>query len=248
MTPSATLWTSRAIHGVSAARRRPARYGLCMAHYSVQMSGKLFGDIWCCTLHMASAIPIPDWLRDEIPGPDDPDSVVQDIGRDIKAWWLRPISGISNAATLDLIKVAEIDPDSKKYVGDAREVVFTPGVQGTQDYAAPQNTIAISLLTGLRKGAAARGRIYPPTGDLAVQADGHLGEAQITAICQSAKQLLEDLGNAPGMDAGSLRVVVLGKGGVARKVTEVAVGNVADTQRRRRNALRESYVRLPVSS
>lgn len=110
---------------------------------------------------------------------------------------------------------------------------------GTAIHPLPTSMVA-SLRTG-RAGRRYRGRSYWPALGLTVDASGKFTSTDTTAVPQRFKDLflaIEDAWPA----TGAIELVVASK--VANEVTPVtsiSVGNVPDTQRRRRDGLIEAY-------
>lgn len=105
----------------------------------------------------------------------------------------------------------------------------------------PQNSVCVSLQTPVR-GRHGRGRIYlpvPPSGSL----DG-VGEVSTVArgqIVAATAAMLEDLSvTSPLPENPNVEVIVTGAPWTKYgRVDEISVGNIVDTQRRRRNQLPE---------
>ena len=205
-----------------------------MAVFRLDFGGPLYADIWQCTLHMEGT------------GMPTADAALDDLVKDLSTWMVA--SSSASSAALAWVKFNEIDPISRRYKSatDTYERILTTPVKGTvEGNGMPQQTLCISLLTGAKRGLAARGRFYPPATIASLGADGTVNQNSVVAIATAARTLITNLNNWPGTDTpigGS--VVVLGGNGVTRPVTAVSVGNVMDTQRRRRSKLRESYTTL----
>ena len=205
-----------------------------MAVYRLDFGGPLYSDIWQCTLHMEGvAMPTAD-------------AALDDLVQDLSTWMAASKS--ANTASLAWVKFNEIDPVSRRYKSatDTHERILTTPVRGGVEGAGmPQQTLCISLLTGAKRGLASRGRFYPPATIASLGADGTVNPNAVEAIATAARTLITNLNNWPGADTPfNGQVVVLGGNGVTRNVTAVSVGNVMDTQRRRRNKLRERYTTL----
>lgn len=115
----------------------------------------------------------------------------------------------------------------------------TPGV--------PQLAIAVSHLTARQRGPASRGRHYVPTGPGTVDSTtGRMSSTIANEAVNAAATFFTNLNNAAGIDLPGGPVVNVisnvGQPGPHEQVTQVAVGNVYDTQRRRRNEMPEIYV------
>ena len=205
-----------------------------MAVYRLDFGGPLYADIWQCTLHMEGA------------GMPTADAALDDLVTDLSTWMAASRS--ASSAALGWVKFNEIDPVSRRYKSatETYERILTTPVKGAvEGNGMPQQTLCISLLTGAKRGLASRGRFYPPATIASLGADGTVNQNTVDAVAQAARTLINSLNNWPGTDTPfNGQVVVLGGNGTTRNVTAVSVGNVMDTQRRRRNKLRESYTTL----
>ena len=207
-----------------------------MAVFRLDFGGPLYADIWQCTLHLEGT------------GMPTADAALNDLVQDLSTW-MRASQSASSAA-LSWVKFNEIDPISRRYKSatETHERILTTPVRGAvEGNGMPQQTLCVSLLTGAKRGLASRGRFYPPATVLYLGADGTVGSNGVNAVATAARTLITNLNNWPGTDTPlGGQVVVLGGNGTTRPVTAVSVGNVMDTQRRRRNKLRESYTTLPL--
>ena len=205
-----------------------------MAVYRLDFGGPLYADIWQCTLHMEGA------------GMPTADAALDDLVQDLSTWMVASQS--ASSASLAWVKFNEIDPVSRRYKSatETYERILTTPVRGSvEGNGMPQQTLCVSLLTGAKRGLASRGRFYPPATVLSLGADGTVSKTGVNLVASAARTLINSLNNWPGTDTPfNGQVVVLGGNGTTRNVTAVSVGNVMDTQRRRRNKLRESYTTL----
>ena len=205
-----------------------------MAVFRLDFGGPLYADIWQCTLHMEGA------------GMPTADAALDDLVKDLSTWMVDSKS--ASSASLAWVKFNEIDPVSRRYKSatETYERILTTPVRGAvEGNGMPQQTLCVSLLTGAKRGLASRGRFYPPATVLSLGADGTVSNNGVNSVATAARTLINSLNNWPGTDTPfNGQVVVLGGNGVTRNVTAVSVGNVMDTQRRRRNKLRESYTTL----
>lgn len=217
-------------------------------HLLLSFGGQFFGsEIWTNNLRMILGDPATTLISESAMNTWALENI-DDVATDVAAWFDRTDSRISSAARLDWVKLNVINADGRYWSDtETNRFDFPAGSQPTGDTTEtfPQVTVAISLLTDAARGRGSRGRIYPPTGAMALGAGtGRITSANRAAMANSFLTLLNDLANEPGVDLQSPRVVVasdLGMPGPMRNVTSVAVGDIADTQRRRRNALPEQY-------
>lgn len=137
-----------------------------------------------------------------------------------------------------------------QYEGDGTvravgEFILAASVYGGATTALPpQCSTVVSLRTPVA-GARGRGRMYLPTlGSNALYQDGRLAVASRSAIASAMQLFLNDW-NA---DSGTQPVgVASAVGGYVTTVTSIQVGDVIDTQRRRRDTLPESYLSAAIT-
>lgn len=149
------------------------------------------------------------------------------------------LATLSNEVSAIEATTVEIDPTTGRQltgVSDPRNEVGTAAAASMPFQCAPVVSLRTAQLS--RSG---RGRFYAPS--LATtQIDGGrmLAGAQ-TALADSAQDLLQAL------EAGGQAPVIYHRGaGTTTNVTSIDVGDVIDTQRRRRNKLVEARVSRPI--
>lgn len=180
-------------------------------------------------------------LRDQTAGDDDPPA--DTAGPMLVSWFTSGAARISNLARLWTVKWNRID-SAGRYVRKDRTVLFELGQGNTAPAGAvasvqpPQLAIAHSLLTNATRGRAHRGRVYPPMQITGVDNSGRISAGICSELANSMGGLIRDLNRNLG---GWQVVVASGIDGTIRPVTKVEVGNVVDTQRRRRGHLPETY-------
>ena len=163
------------------------------------------------------------------------------------AWMSAGLSRHSAAAQLEWVKVAQLAA-SGKYLSLSEPTVaeVVPPVPGSApgNYT-PQATIVVSWTTGLKRGLAHGGRIFPPPTSLQATSDGKCNNSDILGIANQAATLIQAINSALGGTAECVVASRVGAGGI-RTINGVRVGNVIDTQRRRRNQLVEDYQIAPI--
>jgi hypothetical protein len=151
-------------------------------------------------------------------------------------------AGYSN---LTSTKVAAIGTNGK-YITDPKIDETAIGtIKGTSGGIVPQSTVVLSLRSGFTLGGGNYGRMYLPHCSFAIpNNDPRASAADAAALATAGAGFLN---NVSGILNDSIDATVFpaimsqttpptGKG-----VTQVAVGRVVDTQRRRRNRLSEEY-------
>lgn len=108
----------------------------------------------------------------------------------------------------------------------------------------PQCATVVTLQTGI-PGASYRGRMYVPM--LAGSIGSGLTRTDLSAsTATNFASLLEVLGSTASGGLADDPAVVSAAAGAVTPVTSVRIGNVVDTQRRRRDALNETFYSAPI--
>lgn len=146
---------------------------------------------------------------------------------------------IPTTSGIDISSATEIDPLTGKNLG---QVQTAEGLIGTDASGPlpPQCSIVVSMRTALFNKAG-RGRFYLPTFGVDVLAAGRLPNTARTQICTAAQKMVQSLNGS-----GYTVVIYHRKAKTHDNVVSVNVGDVYDTQRRRRDKLIEARLSLAV--
>lgn len=111
----------------------------------------------------------------------------------------------------------------------------------------PQIALVATLATAKVRGYGSKGRMYLPGIKFAVDGTGHISGSETTTLKTALVTFLNACNANITQDYevvvnSALSAGIPGHPALMEPVTSVRVGNVFDTQRRRRNALQESYV------
>ena len=193
-------------------------------------------ETWQNTIHLQApntglAITDQEWLEQTM--------------NDLKGWF----AGMNFAANTDLrwAKFNQIDPATGHYVSkDATNIVeLTTPTKGKSSQGVPPNlSLCVTLTTASKRGIASKGRIFLPPLNIGFEpATGRIMTSEVNNAVASMKSFLQAINNPGGIvgTSDAPRVVVLGRGGVVKPVTGLKIGNVMDTQRRRRKSMKEVY-------
>lgn len=154
----------------------------------------------------------------------------------VAAMWASDLDAyISDQVAYTAQKVVSVDPSSGKQIARADGVATDAGAN-TGETLPPQIAVAVSLRTALATRAG-RGRFYLPPFAVDQVLNGRLVSATQTDVLDQAKQMFDSL------VANSHTPVIFHRTAASTTpITTIAVGDVFDTQRRRRDSYQESYV------
>jgi hypothetical protein len=187
--------------------------------------------------------------------PDAPtEAAAADIWTAWSAFFNHAETGISWAWVATGVKLAAVKTDGKTDL--ANVISYNPpsavagGMMATGH--PPQVSLVGSLVAGVGKGVGMKGRMYIPGVSHPVMGDGRIHQDRINEVATRFQGFINAVNasaNVPGLvinasEGNSLR----GIAPINRTVTEVRLGNVYDTQRRRRNGLPEGYFTRPVAA
>lgn len=146
------------------------------------------------------------------------------------------------------VKIAHLDKTTGKTVGVPVTSYYTTAIAGASTGIGfpPQVSLVATLLADNGKGLGGKGRMYLPGIQQGLDATGHVGSPFNQTLATNLASFFNAINgsiDAPGVvvNASQGRDTGLAQGWVNRPVTHVRIGNVYDTQRRRRNALTEIY-------
>lgn len=179
---------------------------------------------------------------------------LDDIVADVTGFWSAANAHISADAVLKRVKLAAVDEDGH-YVSSPREAaVNVAGADGGSTYFPHQMARKITLETDADLGRVKGGFYLPGTTATGFDHTTNLYSAENSSTLRdTVKDLIDNLNNAPGLDAHALRVVIASQGrhnpdGSVRlapgnhDVVRVNVGRRIDVQRRRANKISEARI------
>lgn len=184
------------------------------------------------------------------PSPSSDATLYEQIATLIYAYHQNPLVHIASNAFMTNVKFSEIDETGHVIGNPYNAGTATPVAGGVAPIGLPfQVAMGVSLRTGNR-GISKRGRFYLPVPGVGVNAgDGLLTAGTVQDISDTTATLLTNVNTkirAAHPGSSDYAVCVASSKGYNTVVTAVNVGRVLDTQRRRRNALPETYNVHPV--
>lgn len=171
------------------------------------------------------------------------------IANAFSTFFVKTTVGISDRFKFAGVKISTVSTDGTSDPALTQFYTLPTPVSGAQGVLCmpPQISLAATLQTLRTRGRGSKGRMYLPGISFSVDATGHISTTDQTGINSALKIFLDSVNSAVDVPG----VVVLNSAevlGVPIKAPEMAriasckVGNVYDTQRRRRNQLSESYI------
>ena len=215
-------------------------------HALLRFGGPAWGDqeIWSCGLRLRHL------------GGDEPNALVAETVATISAvydvvlaYFTRLESMFSNGVRLSWVELNGISASTGKYLQPNNPVREERApVSGTAPNGIPQVASCVSLRGMNNRGPASRGRYFVPNGfptGSGVTSTGVLPASVCQGMADSAGTFLAALSGIDsglGPDAWVPYLFGDGIGGPQDSpISQVSVGNVLDTQRRRRNTIVETY-------
>lgn len=194
-----------------------------------------------------------NWEVNQSADPWHPDDYLNDVAAPAFAAWLSGIPASWNKTRIRSLKISPIGTNGRAVPappyasGTPCLLTWTssyPVGSNSSDPLPLQNSEVVSHRT-LQTGRAGRGRMYlPAITESLTDTHGQISSSNCTDIAANQVTLLESLSQGSGVPATwTLRPIVTG-GNWTRYgvITQVKVGNIIDTQRRRRRSLTETYI------
>lgn len=157
-------------------------------------------------------------------------------------------SAISNSYSFTQVKLARLAKDGRYDGSDIVTSSPAATVTGSRSGSPLPAQVALvaTLVAGSGKGLAGKGRMYLPGVSETISSNGHLDQGycvkwadNLAAFFNLVNASFDVPGQVINVSRGHKNALGLGARNVP--VNGVRVGNVYDTQRRRRNALAETY-------
>jgi hypothetical protein len=212
-------------------------------HHHVTLFGDMFGgnEIWTTGFSLGQTNG-----GDEDQAPTEAEA--QAIAEAFRSMWVLSTNSFSSSYRFTGVKVAHVNTLGKSDTALTRFYNLPTQAAGptTSNTPLAQAALVVTLQTLKQRGRGSKGRMYLPGLAEPVGTDGKLATTNVTRVANQMK-IFFDAVNASAAVPG---VVVLNSAEVAgtpykapemNRVASVKVGNVVDTQRRRRNKLVEQY-------
>lgn len=205
-------------------------------HVLLRWGGTLGDDTWSCGLRIRLPGSVPGartaWAQAHL-------NDLVDVVRD---WYMEPLSYHNALSTLGWVKCNAIAANGRyEDPGVTNLVELQPPVTLAWQRVAPQLAWAVTLRTAKKRGRAHAGRIYVPTAQSLVQANGTVDTARCAELAATAATFVAAVGDVDTFLDGTWVGVFSPIDATVERVRSIDVGNVLDTQQRRRRQIRETY-------
>ncbi len=174
---------------------------------------------------------------------------LEEIAGKVATYYNSPGAAYNGATRLNWVRLNVVDKATGKYVypNDPLLYEFPAPISNGFGIGIPQIAYCVTLKGLQKRGPGSRGRWYVPmSGSGNLSPGGKLGDAVCLAFAGAAQTFLQDIRDSGELGGPQVFIPWLygqSKTGVGTdsSLQEVLVGNVLDTQRRRREQLVESY-------
>lgn len=199
------------------------------------------------------------WFGYEDGDADLPDQALADGIRNAwQAFYTNAQSYFSSNFQCTVVKCSSVGTDGKSSAADTIYSTFPANVQGTSaNHMPPQIALVATLQSATARGVGSKGRMYLPGPGIELAAGGKLNAGKVSLLADQLGVFLTAVNALPANNVilnashGSLNpdgsVKIGGSAAVSKAVQTVKVGDVYDTQRRRRNGLSEVYISRPIN-
>lgn len=188
----------------------------------------------------------------------DADAPTELMASRINSFWQTFFQGantkISNQYACYGVKVAQLNTDGTTVADSVRYFDASQPYAGNSTTTSfpPQIALVATLMTGTARGLGAKGRMYLPGVQASLDGNAKISSTDRGNIATNLAAMFSGI-NADADVPGSVITASFGRvspatAGVNVPIVSVRVGNVYDTQRRRRNALVESYSSAAVAA
>jgi hypothetical protein len=219
-----------------------------MANYAhnvvrVTLSGTMFGgaEVWSTGFFLG---------EEGSDAPDPTDVTPVDILAAWRTYFENASSHVSSLYLTTQCKVAKLDDNGQTIPGTvfyAYPATELNGAISAGYTLPPQCSLVVTLLSDRPRGKASKGRMYLPGIAATISSNGKLLSGTVGTIADNLKTFFDSLAN--DADIPGELILAAKSSGVMNVnpaqndyVETIKVGDVIDTQRRRRNGLTETYV------
>ena len=211
------------------------------AHVLVAFGGSLGNpplEVWTNSLKLTANFGPVDYMTEE-----QQELMLPELVTPLSTWMNSADSFISNAASLDWIKVNSIATTGKyMYPQTTGSTLQTPILGGVSIGTSFRSTLALGMYALNARGRGGKGRIYPPAMQISpAPKSPYISDTDANKIAGSFLTLISAINAITLSDDTTWQVTNISAGnasqpaGYSRPVDHIVVDRVPDTQRRRTN-------------
>lgn len=202
------------------------------------------GEVWSCGMRLGGDGGLV-WTQDML------EAVALAAANSWRTFQNTASIGWASGVSLDGVTARAVDTNGITRVLAERSPAAAPGTFGTL-YLPNQAAVVVTLIT-TKPGRTGKGRIYLPLLGLSLGTTGRISSTTVTNVANAARTLVQGIntGVATALTGGApipkvaVQSQVAGSGATAM-VTGLRVGDIVDTQRRRRDSVAETYTSVTV--
>jgi hypothetical protein len=206
----------------------------------VTMSGTMYGgnEVWTTGFWCGSP-------SGDAPAPTE--AAAEMIADEWQTFFTAVGTAVSYLWHTDTVKITPYNADGTIDIAGIKSYSYPAAIQGQSAAAGnpPQVALVATLIAGNGIGNGGKGRMFIPGLTAGVDTTGHIPTGTANTVAAGIATFLGNVNASfdnPGLAINAAKTAVAtGILAINRELTSVKVGNVYDTQRRRRNALAEVY-------
>lgn len=207
----------------------------------VTISGTMYGgsEIWTTGFYAGGA---------STDAPDPSVAMAEMIADEWQTFFTSATVKVAYLFKTATVKITPWKTDGTIDVPKIRSWSYPTAIEGahTGNGNPPQVSLVATLIADSGVGLAGKGRMYLPGLGEGIDTTGHLSSGYTANVASALATFLSNVNASfdnPGqaINASHRPIVIGDPTPINRVLTSVRVGNVFDTQRRRRNALAETY-------
>lgn len=162
---------------------------------------------------------------------------------------------VSNAYTFEKVKLASLGTDGHTVLSEVVYGAPTGAVTGASstNFHPSQCSLVVTMASDRPRGLASKGRMFLPGTAVQIESSGRISGTDRTNMSGILKTFFDGFNESTELPGG---VILAGKGtgllgaltAQNDTVTKIRLGDVVDTQRRRRNGLQEQYTQVALGA
>lgn len=166
-----------------------------------------------------------------------------------QTFFTAPSSKFWNGCKTDYVKVALVGANGQSDPNNSVFAYYSPAISGASTDTGiipPQCSLVATITSPKARGYASKGRMYLPGNNAPISSDGKINSTTVNTINTNFKTFLDGVNAHADIDGfvvlnSAASVGVPSHPALIEAATGCRIGNVYDTQRRRRNQLQEVY-------